>query len=63
MAQLEGTENRVSVERKRYNDIVQEYNLRIKRFPSNLAARLFGFSEHQYFASQAGAENAPQVNF
>lgn len=62
MAQLEGTENRVSVERKRFNDTVQSYNLRVKRVPSALVAHLFGFSERAYFEAAAGAENAPTVN-
>lgn len=62
MAQLEGTENRVAVERKRFNDAVQAYNLRVKRVPSALIARLFGFGERAYFDAAAGAENAPSVN-
>ncbi len=63
MAQLEGTENRVSVERKRFNDMVRDFNLTIKRFPSNIVAGIFGFSERSYFESAAGAENAPKVEF
>ncbi|MBI5734169.1 MAG: LemA family protein [Candidatus Kerfeldbacteria bacterium] len=63
MAQLEGTENRVSVERKRYNDAVQTYNLRIKRLPSSILASLFGFAEKAYFEAAPAAENAPKVNF
>jgi len=63
MAQLEGTENRVSVERKRFNDMTRDYNLVIKRFPSNVVAGIFGFSERSYFESAAGAENAPKVEF
>lgn len=62
MAQLEGTENRVAVERKRFNDAVQAYNLRVKRVPSALVARLFGFSERAYFEAASGAEKAPSVN-
>ncbi len=62
MTQLEGTENRVSVERKRYNDMVQSYNLVAKRFPSSLIAKLTGFEVAEYFEAAAGAENAPQVN-
>lgn len=63
MAQLEGTENRVSVERKRFNDAVASYNLKTKRFPSKLIASLFGFSERFYFEAAAGAEDAPKVSF
>ena len=63
MSQLEGTENRVSVERKRFNDAVQSYNLRTKRFPSNLIAGMFGFGERAYFDAAAGSENAPKVQF
>ena len=61
MAQLEGTENRVSVERKRFNDMVRDFNLTIKRFPSNVVAGLFGFSERSYFEAASGAETAPKV--
>ncbi len=63
MSQLEGTENRVSVERKRYNDEVRTYNVLAKRFPSSVVASLFGFDAKTYFEAAAGAENAPQVNF
>ncbi len=63
MAQLEGTENRISVERKRYNDESRDYNIRIKRFPGNIVAGMFNFSEKKYFEAQAGSENAPKVNF
>ncbi|OHA19979.1 MAG: LemA family protein [Candidatus Taylorbacteria bacterium RIFCSPHIGHO2_01_FULL_45_63] len=63
MAQIEGTENRISVERKRYNDLVQSYNVRVKRFPSSLVARLSGFAEHAYFESVEGSETAPTVQF
>lgn len=63
MVQLEGTENRVSVERKRFNDGVQSYNLLVKRFPGSVLANLFGFSEKQYFESAKGAEVAPKVEF
>ena len=63
MAQLEGTENRVSVERKRFNDMVQNLNLRVKRIPGAWFAAMFGFSEREYFEAAAGTETAPQVNF
>ncbi len=61
MVQLEGTENRVSVERKRFNDMVRDFNLMIKRFPSNVVAGLFGFSERSYFEAAPEAQNAPKV--
>ncbi len=62
MAQLEGTENRISVERKRFNDEVRDYNLEVKRFPGNVIARMLGFAERPYFEAAAGAETAPQVD-
>ena len=61
MVQLEGTENRVSVERKRFNDAVRALNVSIKTFPSRLVASIFGFTERNYFEAAAGAENAPAV--
>lgn len=61
MAQLEGTENRVSVERKRYNDMAKELNVTIKRFPTNLVAGMFGYSERVYFQADQGSEKAPKV--
>ncbi|OQA36966.1 MAG: LemA family protein [Parcubacteria group bacterium ADurb.Bin326] len=63
MAELAGTENRVAVERKRYNDSVKNYNLMIAVFPNNLMAGAFGFTGRNYFESQDGAENAPTVDF
>ncbi|KKU68502.1 MAG: LemA protein [Parcubacteria group bacterium GW2011_GWA2_47_16] len=63
MSQLEGTENRVAVERKRFNDAIASYNLKTKRFPSSLIASLFGFGSRDYFEAAAGAENAPKVSF
>jgi len=62
MTQLEGTENRVSVERKRFNDNVQSYNIMIKRFPANMLAGVFGFSNRTYFQADTGAATAPTVN-
>ena len=62
-AQLEGTENRISVERKKFNETVQQYNTTIKKFPASFLAGMFGFSEKQYFKSITGAENAPKVEF
>lgn len=60
-ADLDGTENRISVERMRYNDIVKEYNVKVKSFPGNLLAKMFGFEVRKMFESQTGAENAPKV--
>jgi len=62
-AQLEGTENRIAVERMRFNETAQAYNTARQRFPAALIANLFGFKEKAYFKSQAGAEQAPKVNF
>jgi LemA protein len=62
-AQLEGTENRISVERGRYNDVVQKYNTAIKSFPTLTYAGYFGFKEKPYFTATAGAETAPKVDF
>ena len=61
MAELAGTENRISVERKRFNDAVQMLNVAIKRFPSNIVAKVFGFGERAYFEAAEGTENAPKV--
>lgn len=61
--QLEGTENRISVERKAFNDATQEYNSAIRRFPNNIMAGIFGFSQKGYFTADPGAENAPTVQF
>ena len=63
-AQLEGTENRIAVERMRYNEVAQGYNTARLRFPTNLFASMFGFKEKAYFkAVTPGAERAPAVNF
>jgi len=62
-SQLEGTENRIVVERKRFNESAQEYNTRIKQFPTNLVARFFGFGEKQYFQGTPGSDKAPVVDF
>jgi LemA protein len=62
MAQLEGTENRISVERSRFNDVVRSYNVMIKRLPMNLLAGMYGFTEKNYFAVAAGAANVPAVD-
>lgn len=63
MAQLEGTENRIGVERSRFNDAVRVFNTKIKRFPANVLAPVYGFKEKPYFESQPGAEKVPGVNF
>jgi LemA protein len=62
MVQLEGTENRISVERQRYNDLVRGYMTKIQRFPTNLTAKIFGFEKRDYFQADTGANNAPEVN-
>jgi LemA protein len=62
-SQLEGTENRIAVERKRFNEVVQQFNTRIRTFPASMLAGMFGFSQKQYFKSEAGAEKAPKVQF
>lgn len=63
MIQLEGTENRISVERKSFNDAVVEYNAFIRRFPNNLTAGMFGFEKRAYFKAEEGASTAPRVDF
>jgi LemA protein len=60
-AQLEGTENRIKVERDIYNGAVRTYNTKARRFPSNIVAGMFGFEQKEYFESKEGAENAPDV--
>ena len=62
-AQLEGTENRIAVARKKYNEIVKVYNTKTVTFPSNLIAKMFGFEKKQLFAATEGAEKAPEVAF
>lgn len=62
-AQLEGTENRITVERGRFNEAVQAYDTAIKSFPAVLYAGAFGFAEKPYFTATAGAEKPPQVQF
>ncbi|MAY82962.1 MAG: LemA family protein [Flavobacteriales bacterium] len=62
-AQLEGTENRISVERKRFNDITRDYNAYIKKFPQVIYSGWFGFEKKGYFEADAGAEDAPEVDF
>ena len=62
-AQLEGKENRISVERKRFNEVAQNYNTNIRSFPTNILAGMFGFQPKAYFAAESGAEKAPTVEF
>jgi|CXWL01.1.fsa_nt_gi LemA protein len=62
MSQLEGTENRISVERKRFNDLVRDFNVTIKRIPTNLIASMLGYRERAYFEAAVGSEVAPKVN-
>jgi LemA protein len=61
--ELEGTENRISVERRKFNEVAQAFNTYIKRFPQNFLAGMFGFSTKPYFKSAEGAEKAPEVTF
>ncbi len=63
LTQVEGTENRVAVARKDYNDTVNSFNTQIQRFPTNLTAGLFGFHKSNYFQSEQGVESAPVINF
>jgi len=63
MDELAGTENRISVERRRFNDLTREYNTQIKTFPTNMLAGMFGFSEKQYFQSVTGSDTPPKVEF
>ena len=62
-AQLEGTENRIKVERDRYNEAVKMFNVQIRRFPTNILASIFGFEKRSMFEAQEGAEVAPVVEF
>lgn len=62
-AQLEGTENRISVERRNFNQVTQDYNTYIRKFPNNLFAGMFGFDKKPYFEAEAGSQKAPEVKF
>lgn len=62
-AQLEGTENRITVERKTFNEVAQTYNSAIRQFPGNIIAGIFGFERKPYFEAESGAEKAPKVEF
>lgn len=61
--QLEGTENRIGTSRKDFNTAVRDYNVRVRRFPTNIFAGIFGFKQRQEFQAQPGSENAPKVQF
>ena len=63
MSQLEGTENRISVERIRFNDSIRSYNLKVMRFPSSVMASIFCFEERAYFEITEGADAVPEVKF
>jgi LemA protein len=62
-AQLEGTENRISVARKEFNDATQSYNVAVRKFPANLVAMIFGFDQKPYYEADASAAEAPKVEF
>ena len=62
-AQLEGTENRIAVERKKFNETTRAYNTYVKLFPKNMFAGMFGFEQKPYFEAAKGAENVPEVQF
>ncbi len=62
-SQLEGTENRIAVERRKFNEEAQQYNTYIRKFPNNLFAGMFGFEKKAYFEAIEGAEKVPEVNF
>ena len=62
-AQLEGTENRISVERRKFNEVAREYNTYIRQFPASIVANSRGFEKKAYFEAQAGSEKAPEVQF
>lgn len=62
-AQLEGTENRITVERQKFNETARGYNTTIRKFPNNILAGMFGFEKKAYFEAEEGAERAPEVKF
>lgn len=62
-SQLEGTENRITVERQKFNTVVQDYNTYIRRFPQNILSGMYGFEKKGYFEAKEGAEEVPQVQF
>ena len=62
-SQLEGTENRIAVERQKFNTVVQDYNTYLRRFPQNMLAGMYGFERKGYFEAKEGADEVPQVQF
>jgi len=62
-AQIEGTENRINVARQDYNKAIEDYNLRVKRFPGVILARLFGYNEKPFYKADEGSEKAPKIDF
>jgi LemA protein len=62
-SQLEGTENRIAVERKKFNEAVQQYNTEVRSFPALITAKIFGFKEKPYFKGKEGSDQAPNVEF
>lgn len=62
-SQLEGTENRIAVERNKFNEVAKVYNTKIRRFPNNILAGMFGFEKKPYFTASEGADKVPEVNF
>lgn len=62
-AQIEGTENRITVERQKFNEVTQQYNSTVRRFPNNIFAGMFGFEKKGYFEADAASQKAPQVQF
>jgi LemA protein len=63
MTQLEGTENRISVERMNFNNTAKEFNIAVRRFPTNIIANILGFAQTSLFEAQDGADKAPEVKF
>jgi len=61
--ELAGTENRISVERKNYNDVVRAFNTKVRSFPTNIVAKMFSFNQAEYFEADEGSQNVPEVNF
>ena len=62
-AQIEGTENRINIARQDYNKAIEDYNLRVKRFPGVILARLFGYTDKPYYKADEGTEKAPKIDF
>ncbi len=62
-SQLEGTENRITVERRKFNEVAKDYNTYIRRFPNSILSSIFGFKKRPYFEAEAGADKAPKVEF